>query len=459
MLEKTRTLAILKLALPTTFGLLSSFVIVLIDLAMLSSFGSGTIAAVGIAAFSYTFIVAFVIGVAPAVQGAVARMMGAAEQPDKIVNQLHAGLSLVLFIGLPISALCYWVTPAYFFAITPDPTVAQIGIPYLRTLFVAVVLVGVVQVFHGFWAGLSKTKFCMLALLFINVVKITGNYVLIFGNWGAPALGAQGASAASLLAVGLGVLLYIVVTIKQFGFSCVMQFNPIKPVMKRLFLVGVPEMMREAFFSIGYVVFYAIVAQIGTKELAAMNILIRVALLLSVFALALGMASSTLVANAVGRRDFGDAHRWGWDVGKLGIISGTLIGLPLMFAPEWILSFYLVEPDVIALSILPLQITGACAGITSLIFIFAYTLVSIGDGNRVLLVSFTTQWVFFLPAVWLVATQLHYGLLEVWYVQTAYALLATILMTHLWRDGQWKTIQQNEVPKGAVVELGQAETR
>jgi Na+-driven multidrug efflux pump len=57
-----------------------------------------------------------------------------------------------------------------------------------------------------------------------------------------------------------------------------------------------------------------------------------------------------------------------------------------------------------------------------------------------MIVSLTTQWLIFLPAVWYVGPHLHYGLLQLWLVQIAYSLLATVLITGLWIDGKWKTV-------------------
>jgi MATE family multidrug resistance protein len=81
------------------------------------------------------------------------------------------------------------------------------------------------------------------------------------------------------------------------------------------------------------------------------------------------------------------------------------------------------------------------SGVGSLIYIFGYTLYSVGDGNRVVLVSFSTQWIFFLPLVWLVGPYLHSGLLQIWLVQMAYGALATSLITAIWISGRWKTIK------------------
>jgi Na+-driven multidrug efflux pump len=84
---------------------------------------------------------------------------------------------------------------------------------------------------------------------------------------------------------------------------------------------------------------------------------------------------------------------------------------------------------------------AATTGVGSLIYIFAYTLYSVGDGKRVVMVSFSTQWLFFLPAAWIVGPYLKYGLLQIWLVQMVYGVLATSLITAIWAGGRWKKIK------------------
>ncbi|XOV79528.1 MAG: MATE family efflux transporter [Aestuariibacter sp.] len=437
MVEYKRVRRILKLAVPVTVGLLSSFIMVFVDLAMLGSLGNSVLAAAGLASFAYAFVLSFVIGVAPAVQGIVARQLGEGNKQD-ICLPLHAGILIVLAIGIPLCVLFWWLSPGYFSLVSSDESLISAGVPYLQALSTAVIALGFAQCFQGHWAGMGKTKVYMFIVLLINAMNIVFNYMFIFGNWGAPELGAQGAGIATSSASWIGALLYFIVTYWRSHKQGFLQQMPDRGMLNRVFLIGLPESIREAMFALGYIIFYALVGLIGTSELAAMNVLIRVALLMAVFPLALGVAAATLTSEAVGRKDIPDADRWGWDTGKIGILWVTFLGLPLLLFPRAFLSLFLADPGTLEMAVIPLQMTGVFTGITSLIFIFAYALISLGDGNRVLLVSFVTQWLVFLPAVWVVGPYLGFGLLEVWWVQTIYALLTTALITWLWCDGKWQ---------------------
>ena len=263
----------------------------------------------------------------------------------------------------------------------------------------------------------------------------------MFGHFGAPALGATGAAIGTASALYAGVIINCVIAYikhRQDGFLSV---KPKKALLVRILTLGIPATMQEFFFSAGFVVFFWLVGQIGTAELAAANVLTRIAMILVLLAMSVGMASATLVSRTIGEGDLAGAARWGWDAAQLGVIAITLLGVPFFLFPRLFLSIFLTDPHTISIAVLPLQITAAGIGVGSLIYIFAYPLLSVGDGNRVMLVSFSTQWIFFLPAVWIVGPYLHYGLLQIWLVQAVYAALAASLITALWAEGRWQRIK------------------
>lgn len=315
------------------------------------------------------------------------------------------------------------------------------GVPCLRTLYLAIIAAGMNGAFSGYWAGIEKPKLYMLIVVFMQCMNAFLDYTLIFGHFGAPALGATGAAIATASALYAGVIINFAITYALFRKDGLLTVTPEPSLLARIMKLGVPATMQEFGFSAGYITFFWMVGQVGTAELAAANVLVRITLVLVLLAMALGVASATLVSKTVGQGDPAGAAQWGWDAGKLGVIVITLLGLPLFLFPELFLSLFLTDPHTISIAVIPLQLVAATAGLGSLIWIFAYTLFSLGDGARVVLVSFSTQWIFFLPLVWIVGPHFHYGLLQIWLVQTAYGTLATVLITAIWMNGRWKTVK------------------
>ena len=395
---------------------------------------------IGLSSFCNSLVLAFVAGIGPAIQGLVARRSGERSSEAKCVP-LNAGLATAFILGAPLSMLGYLLTPHVFGLVSSDPAVTRVGVPFLRILCLAILAVGINNAFRGHWTGIEKPRVYMRVVLFMNCLNVCINYVLIFGHFGAPALGATGAAIGTAISLYVGVLVNCAMVLIHFPEEGFLRTLPASSLITRVAKMGVPATMQEFFFSAGYIVFLWMVGQVGTTELAAANVLVRVTMVLVIFAISLGMASATLVSKTIGQGDIAGAAQWGWDVGKIGVISVTLLGLPLFLFPKVFLSIFLIDPNAVASATIPLQMVAATTGMGSLIYIFSYTMYSIGYGQRVMMVSFITQWFIFLPAVWVIGPHLRYGLLQIWFAQMVYGVVATALITAIWMGGKWKAIR------------------
>lgn len=440
MLNAARIRTLTKLALPIAVALSSTMVMALIDLAMVGTLGSVSVAAVGLAGFSSTLIFAFMLGLAPAVQGFVARRRGEGV-PDAECVPLNAAILLALLLAVPLTIIFYFLTPYFYSMIASDPDVIEVGVPYLQILYLGILAVGINSAFRGFWSAIEKPHIHMYNIIVMACLNIGLNYILIFGKFGAPAMGATGAAIGTTTALFAGATINLLLGLYFFGNHGLLKFAPSIPFISRIFKRGLPATVQEFLYSAGYIVFLWMVGIVGTTELAAASALVRITMLLVFLAMSLGSASATLVSRELGKGNPAGAAQWGWDAGKLGVIMITALGLPLLIFPEWFLSIFLTDPEAVAIAIIPLQIIAVTTGLGSLIYIFAYTLVSVGDGNRVMLISFSTQWLIFLPGVWIVGPYLGYGILAIWLVQLLYGLLSTVLITSLWMGGRWKTLK------------------
>jgi multidrug resistance protein, MATE family len=437
-IERIKTIS--KLAFPIGIALSSTLMLAVIDLAMVGRLGNNATAAVGLSVFSYSIVLAFVAGIVPAVQGLVARRRGeGSTEPDCL--PLNGGLLIALVVGILLTLVCYLCTPLLFSLISSDPEVTKIGVPFLKILSITFVAGGIINAFDGYWSGLEMPKVLMLIGLLMNCLNAFGDYVLIFGHFGAPALGATGSAISTALSLYVGVITSFAITYSHCRKGGFVNVRPEWSLLTRIFKLGLPATVMQFFFWAGSLVFLWLVGRVGTAELAASNVLLRIAIILTLLPIALGNAAATLVSKTLGEGDLVGAARWGWDAGKLGVIGISLLGLPLVLFPRLFLSFFLTDPHTILIAVIPLRLVAATSGVGSLVHIFMYILYSVGDGYRVTMISFSTQWIFYLPAVWFVGPYLHHGLLHIWLVQAAWGSIVTVLITAVWADGRWKTIK------------------
>jgi putative MATE family efflux protein len=439
MLTEERRRTILALALPIIGGMASQNVLNLVDAAMVGLLGSPALAAVGLGSFANFMAAAFIVGLSAGVQAMAARRLGEGRVGETAVP-LNGGLLLALLIAVPWSAVLIVFADRLFPILVEDPRVVELGIPYLRARLVAMAALGMNFAFRGYWNGVNLSKVYMRTLIVMHLSNIFLNWVLIFGKFGLPAFGVAGAGMGSAIATYLGVAMYMVQAFVLARGSGFLRGFPDRQTLVSMLRLSVPTGIQQFFFATGMTVLFWIIGRIGTEELAASNVLVQLLLVAVLPGIGFGMASASLVGQALGRKDVVDAKRWGWDVGVLSVAVVGLLALVGLFFPSFMLGFFLHEPETLRLARLPLQIVAATMWWDTLGLVLMNSLLGAGDNRRVMAVTVSLQWGLFLPLAFLVGPVLGLGLASVWAAQAAYRSIQTVAFVVMWHRGRWAEI-------------------
>ncbi|MDX1570714.1 MAG: MATE family efflux transporter [Xanthomonadales bacterium] len=438
--DTDRRRPILEIALPIMGGMASQNVLNLVDAAMVGRLGDVALAAAGMGSFANFMAMSIILGLATGVQAMASRRVGEGKH-DETAVPLNGGLFLALLIGLPLSLILIGYADSIFRLLNDDPAVVEEGGAYLGMRLAAIVGVGMNFAFRGYWSAVKMTRFYMRTLLIMHSLNIFLNWVLIFGNLGAPAMGVVGAGLATTLSIYVGTAIYLALAFTHSRDAGFLHRLPGRAGLATILRVSFPSSLQQFFFSSGMVALFWIVGQIGTSELAAIHVLMTLALVAILPALGLGIAGASLVGHALGARDPEDAERWGWNVATLAGVTGVAIGLPALLFHDPILGFFLTEPDTARMATLPLLITASfiwydAAGMT----LFNAHL-GAGDTRRVMVITIVCQWGVFLPLAYLVGPVLGFGLLTVWILNIGYRMLQATLFARSWRAGEWSRVE------------------
>lgn len=411
----------------------------IIDTAMVGFLGDAALAAVGLGGFVVFMCQALVLGIGTGVQAGAARKKGAGE-PDRAVAILNTALLFVLIFAPALSIiLMQFAEPAYPF-LNADKAVIEQGVPYLEWRLCAMVFVCINFAFRGYWNALDMSRLYMFTLIVMHGCNIALNYILIFGKLGMPALGVTGAGMASALSMAIGSLLYV-----YLGFRHARQDGFLRCLGNRtetvsLIRISVPAGLQQLFFAAGLVAMFWIIGRIGTSELAAANVLITILLFAILPGLGLALACTTLVGQALGRKDGEDAYHWAWDVSKISVVLLTVLGLPMIIIPDLVLSVFIHDPATRAIAYWSTIAVGLTIPIEALGFAFMNGLLGAGDARRVMFVSIGTQWLLFLPLAYVIGPVLGFGLTGVWIWQGVTRAVQAWVYISLWRGRKWQHI-------------------
>jgi putative MATE family efflux protein len=418
--------------------MMSQSLLNLVDAAMVGSLGSDALAAVGIGSYAAFLTVSLVMGLSAAVQTLVARRMGA-NQGELASQPLMAGLLLGSIIALPLTLLFYLFSAQLMGLFNSDQRVIDIAQPYFEWRTFAIIAVAFNFCFRGYWAGIGETRSYLKVLLWMHIANVFFSYLLIFGlpALSIPAFGAPGSGMGTCIAIFIGTLFYFKLTLKKANNHSFKLHIPTKEMMTRLARLAIPNSLQQGFFSLGVSVLFMIIGLIGSEEQAIGHILISIALLLILPSVGLGIAATSLVSHSLGAKDADNAYRWGWEVVRLTMCLMLLLGLPISFFAESILSIFTNDQHLIALGTLPLQITGLSITFEVTAMVLTQALLGAGASRKVLVINLVMQWCLLLPLAYFVGPILGYGLLGIWCVQTLQRISSSALYAALWRRRNW----------------------
>lgn len=439
-MQPERRRAILALALPTIGGMMSQNILNLIDTAMVGALGPAALAGVGFASFLNFFAFAAIAGLANAVQAIAARRYGEGKFEETALP-LNGGLLLAFVIGAPLSALLILTAPWYFPVLNNDPEVVREGLPYLQLRLLGITAIGMNFAFRGYWNAVNQARVYMQTLLMMCAINIVLNYLLIFGKLGLPALGTTGAGFGTMISSWLGTVYYFYLAHRKIRSGGFLHRWPDRVQIKALLKLGLPSSMQQLFFAGGFAVMFWIIGQVGTPELAVANVLVNITLVAVLPALGFGLAASSLVSHALGRGDSADAHRWAWDVVKIGAFVFIALGLPMLVFPKLVLSAFLHERELLELGELPLQLAGFGIALDGVGLILMHALLGAGASAPVMVVAIVLQWGLFLPFAWWLGPHLGFGLTVIWLAFIGYRAIQSTLFTLLWERRAWVTIR------------------
>ncbi|MBV1880484.1 MAG: MATE family efflux transporter [Pseudomonadales bacterium] len=439
-IPRERVKTILILALPIMAGMLSQSVLNIIDAAMVGSLGETALAGVGIGGYAAFAASALAMGLGSSVQAVVSRRKGQGKM-EVLGEPLNAGLLMTLLIGIPIILVVFNYSHLFIQTLSTDKDVVDVAIPYFELRVLGVFAVGFNFSFRGYWNGINRSTVYMTTIIIMHVINVAVSYCLIWGHFGFPELGASGAGLGTTISLYAGSLIYAVLCFKSAKSHGFAQRWPSRTLFLSMARIALPNSIQQFLFALSLTVLFTIIGMVGTAELAVAHVLITLILFVILPSIGLGLAAATLVGQSMGREDMADATRWGWDAVIIAMALLASFSIPLCLFTDQVLGLFLHEPHLLALGRTPLRITGVFIIFDAVAVILTQALLGAGAAKKVMTVNLVMQWIFFLPAVWLVGPILGYGLLGIWIAQAFQRGITSYLFMSIWQRRHWQTIR------------------
>ena len=337
-----------RLAWPLALANLLQMLVHAVDVVFVARLGERELAASALAIALFGLLMWALSGLTGIVAALIAEELGRRRHAVREVRRsVRMALWLAVASGLLGMAVC-WQGEAIMLATGQEPVLAGRAGDFLRVVTFAMIPMIMANVLRSFVSALGRPIFATAITFVALFASLLFNYVFVFGNLGAPALGLEGSALSSVLTACVQLLSYLVAIFTDrrlrryriFGNWWRAEWSRMRDLLR----LGSPVMMiiiAEAGLFSGAAF---LMGRIGEAELAGHTVALQLAALAFQIPFGVGQAATIRVGYHFGAQDHAAIGRAGWTGIAMGGSFMLLTAAAMLFAPLLLLRIY-IDPD------------------------------------------------------------------------------------------------------------------
>ena len=406
----------------------------LVDTIMVGRLGPAAIAATGMGSGVFTAIMIFGAGLMLGVDALVSRAAGAG-RVDDCLRWLHQGVILALLVS-PAIMLVTWLAFITIDGWGLNPQIAVLAKPYLEVIALSAFPLMLYAAFRRYLQGIHVVRPVMYALVSANLVNAAANAILIYGRFGAPALGVTGSAWSTCIArVYMAAFLYIAIRREHRRRGAAHPHVPFVldiERLRRLVALGAPAASQITLEVGVFALATALAARLDAVSSASHQIALNIVSVVFMVPLGLASAGAVRVGHAVGARDVRRARRAGWTALILGGAVMIVLGLMLFLFPVPMLSVFTTDARVLEIGSRLLAISAAFQLFDGTQAVTTGVLRGIGDTRTPMMMNVIGHWVLGLPVGYALCFRFAWGVTGLWIGLSIGLIFCAVALTATW---------------------------
>jgi multidrug resistance protein, MATE family len=438
---RTEARALLVLALPMILGNLAQTVIQATDLILLGRIDAASLAVGSLAFNLYVPFLVFGIGLMAAISPVVAAERGARKHSVREVRRtVRQGMWLAVTLAIPCWAIL-WNAPSLLRLMGQEPELAAAAGDFVRIVMWSLLPVFLFFALRNFISGIERPNWGAVVLAVQVVVNALLGWALIFGHFGLPAMGVNGAALASALAnTFVFVSLALVVAfLKPFRRYAIFGrfWRADWPRYRQLAVIGLPIAVTLLFEVTVFAGAVFLMGLIGRDSIAAHAIALQVAAASFMVPLGLSQAATVRVGLAFGAADRQGIARAGWTAigigtGFMAAMAIILLAFPLPLIGIFIDPAAPVNAPVVALATTFLIVAAVFQIVDGAQVVGAGVLRGLQDTKMAMLYAAFGYWIIGIGVGTLLAFPLKMQGLGIWIGLASGLAVVAVLMVWRW---------------------------
>ena len=427
----------LRLAIPLVLAELGWMSMAIVDTMMVGRLpnSAAAISAVSLGGILVHTLAFFGGGLLIGLDTLVSQAFGAGLRED-----CHRSLVHGIYVSFALAPLL--MTPVWFFApllrvMNIPPDILSLTIPYAKALAWGTLPLLLYFAVRRSMQGMNMVGPIAFALITANIINAFGNWILIYGKLGAPAMGAVGSGWSTAWArIYLAAVLVAYLLWYDSKHRTDLLRTPIQPDLqriRRLIALGFPAAMQISLEIGVFALVTALIGRLGATALAGHQIALNTVSLTYMVPLGVSSAAAVRVGQAIGRKDPSGAANAGGSAIFYGAAFMTLAGVALLFVPRWIARVYTPDESIIRSAVVLLAAGAAFQLFDGIQTVATGALRGAGDTRTPMFCHFTAYWIIGLPlGAWLCFRR-GWGAFGLWAGLSLALILIGIVLLFAWR--------------------------
>ena len=418
------------LAAPVVIAEVGWVAMQIVDIAMVGRLGPEAIGAVGVGSALFLAFSVLGMGLLLGLDTLVSQAFGARDR-KQCDRWLRHGIFLALVLTLPLGLLAR-TAGNHLDLWGFDPDVLLLVRPYFAIVTWSLPLLLLYAAFRRYLQAVSVVRPIMVALVTANVVNAAANWVLVFGNLGAPALGVDGAGWATCISRAYMVIVLAGAVARQGVRPWTLIAGVRLAGLRRILELGWPAATQAALEYGAFAAVTMLAGRLDPSTLAAHQIVINLAGLTYMVPLGIASAGAVRVGHAVGRRDPAGASAAGWTAIALG--TGFMASAAAMFlaVPGAILGIFTTDRGVVEVGLALIVLVALFQVFDGLQGVTTGALRGLGDTRTPMLLNLAGHWIVGLPVGYLLCFAIGWGVVGLWIGISTGLILVGCFVTAIW---------------------------
>ncbi|WP_240479733.1 MATE family efflux transporter [Paenibacillus wynnii] len=436
---KSKELNLVRLTWPIFLELFLFMLMGSVDTFMISSVSDDAVAGVGAAnqIIAMAILVLSVIGNGAAM--VVSQYLGS-KRPQEAAQVIGNALTLNLAIGLILSTFLLSFGGYLLQALNVTGDILVYAKSYIHIVgsfifFQALInaLAATIRT-HGF------TKQTMVVSMQMNIIHVIGNYILIFGHFGFPALGVQGAAISTIISRFICLILFFLLLYRIMEVRVVWNYyiKLTKKYVLQILKIGIPSAFESITYQSCQLVFTMYITYLGAEAMATRQYALNISSYIFLFSVAVSMGTSIMVGRLVGANRPQEAYERVFKSVKWALLATVIIDTLIIAFRVPLLGLFTDNQSIVVMGAQVILLSFFLETGRTCNLVIINSLRASGDAKFPVYMGLLSMVCMSLPLGYFLVFTLDLGLAGVWLATAADEWVRAIIMYFRWRSRAWE---------------------